>query len=129
MARRESTSNVYRRRNPSPGAIVRAENSATHDPVATLNEILMRPGGLAGVLRRESGRLSEALAVLACINVALTYAEGESFPDGMDCAKAIAVALCIVREAAHQLDLVSISRTLDGFKPGKLQPAKSVARR
>jgi len=112
MAKRQSTSNVYRRRSrdlTKPGS---------HGVANAAKPLRRRSSGAAGgqlaeVLRNEHGRLADALSVLTCVYTALLHADDYEVADQPAYAKAVAIALSLVREAANQLDAAWLARSAE----------------
>jgi len=97
-------------------APVRPDPVATSPSTAGFHDDLLPSQELAGILRTERERLAEAQSVLACVHLALVYADPEAEGDP-DCAKAVAIALSLVRETAHRLDAARVTRDGEDGRP------------
>ena len=118
MAKRQSTSNVYRRRNRSAAGVRARRDAAQTSIPAEQNAAQEDPPaqGLGDVLRTELGRLAEAQSVLACLQLALTYADRDC-EDDPDYSRTVAIALSLVRETANRLDAAWIARVREAPAP------------
>jgi len=81
------------------------------------------PSSLDAVLTQGRERLASAEAVLACLHVALLYADERSVQDSPDYANAVALAVGMLREVRDQLDDASL-RPLLGAQGGRTAPRR-----